>query len=86
MSKITDAIRIAYPDSMRFHEPTDPPFKRPGWTGDPTEYTTGWYWTNVDDDRFYYDTYEEAAEDFAFEIDFDEEEAENVLTAGKAVT
>lgn len=80
---IAKAVRIAFPDSIKEH--SGEPFKRPAWTEDGRSYTSGFYYENLDADRFYFDTFDEAAEDFAVEIGMDEAEADQVVTAGKAV-
>jgi hypothetical protein len=38
----------------------------------------GFYWANLDGDRFYFDTWESAAEDFAAEIAVTDEERASV--------
>lgn len=79
MSKISTAIRIAFPEDIQFHEAWEPPFTRPGATRDLTVYTTGWWYWLAEGDRRYFDSYEDAAEAFAQEIEFDDDEAEQVL-------
>ncbi len=48
----------------------NPPFIRPEWTGDSTVYQAGWFWENLDGDRFYFPTREAAAEDAAPSLDY----------------
>ncbi len=81
MSIISDAIKIAYPAAVCIGSA---PFVRPEWTNDRTVYTTGFYWENLDGDRFYFDTYEEAAEDLATDMAFYEDEARAVLESHEA--
>lgn len=83
MSKISDAMKIAYPGSIL---EGSKPFVRPEWTNDLTVYTTGFYWENLDGDRFYFDTYEEAAEDLATDMGFYEDEAIAVLESHEATS
>ena len=77
------AIGIAYPDSIVKADGT--PFVRPAFTEDDTVFTTGFYWTNLDGDSFYFDSYAGAAADLAQDIGMDEAEAREVIAAGKAV-
>lgn len=81
MSKISDALAIAYPEAVK---QGTKPFVRPAWTGDKTVYTTGWYWENCEGDRFYFDTFEAAAEDLATDMAFYEDEADSVLESNEA--
>ena len=54
-----------YPDAIKRH--TGPPFVRPAFTNDPTRYESGFYWENIEQDRFYFETELEAREDFETE-------------------
>lgn len=76
-NKIVEAVRKAYPDYIREH--SGPPYKRPEFTGDDTLYGKGFYWENFDYDRFYFDTYDAAALDFATETGLYEAEADEIL-------
>lgn len=83
MGKIAEAIRIAYPRAIREH--SGAPFKRPTFTDDARLYSSGFYWANEEGDRFYFTTYEAAAEDLAVDIGMSEDEAARVIAAGCAV-
>jgi hypothetical protein len=77
MSKISEAIAVAYPDVV--HKCDGTPFIRPAWTGDTHEYVGGYYWENMVGDRFYFETFEAAAEDVARDMAFYETEADSIL-------
>jgi hypothetical protein len=81
-TQIARAIAIAYPDEIKKADGT--PFVRPDWTGDDTIYSSGFYWSNADGDRFYSPTLTEAAEGLAEAIGMDENEAREVIAAGRA--
>ncbi len=83
ISLIAKAVLMAYPDSVGEH--VGAPFVRPAFTGDRTKYSSGFYWENSDADRFYFSTFDEAAEDLANDIGMDETEARAVLACGHAV-
>lgn len=72
------AIEIAYPGFIRRGD--GKPFVRPHGAGvyEASE-TTGWYYSNLDNDRFYFGSPEEAAEDCALEMDMDLAEAKTIV-------
>ena len=76
---IARAIARAYPGLIETADGT--PYTRPSWTDDTTVYRDGFYWQNgmSPPDRFYFDSFDEAAEDVAMSLGFDDEEAERVL-------
>ena len=77
MTLIEQAVRIEYP--LDIVKAAGTPFIRPANTGDSTVYTEGYYYENADGDRFYFDTYAEAAEDLAIEIGMTKEEAAEII-------
>jgi hypothetical protein len=83
MSQLARAIAIAYPDAIKKADGT--PFVRPSWTEDETVYSSGFYWSNADSDRFYFPTRTEAAEALAEAIGMDDAEADAVVRTGAAV-
>lgn len=73
------AINIVYPGAIMKGDGL--PFKRPYEHGEyAADETTGFYYENIDGDRFYFETAEECAEDLATEIEMDEAEARVVVT------
>ncbi len=54
-----------------FIKPVTRPFTRPEWTEDATVYSEGWFWQNLNGDRFVFPTFEEAAEDAATDLGYD---------------
>jgi hypothetical protein len=74
---IVRAVEVGFAGDVREHYGV--PFKRPDFTGDDTLYDSGFFWENLDGDRFYFDTFAEAAMDFANEIDLREDEARFIL-------
>lgn len=77
MSNIPAAIKLEFPDLIQKHSGSG--FIRPRFTGDATLYDYGYFWENLDGDRFYFETYEAAAHDVAQDMDFTEHEASEIL-------
>ncbi len=84
MSIWSDAVKIAYPGSVQKSDGA--PFTRPKWTCDRIVYDEGYYWENLDGDRFYFDTFEEAAEDIAIDMGMKKDEALEILSAAEMIT
>lgn len=81
------AMSIAYPRAIQESDGT--PFRRPAFTHDRKVYgklpSDRFFWQNEDGDRFYFSTYDEAAQDLAVDIGMDNEEAREVIASGRAV-
>ena len=77
-SVLEQAIDAAWPDSIRRGD--GKPFVRPAVVGGGTiTNTTGYYWENLDGDRFYFTDRTACAEDLAVDISLDETEAHEIL-------
>lgn len=66
MTSLLDRLNAEFPGFIVKADGT--PFRRPDWTGDRKVYSTGWYWRNLDGDRFYFETAEACAEDAALSL------------------